>query len=233
MVQAIHGGGVMQEAEEIDVVILGGPGDGMVVAQALRDRARASGRMRLRGFLNDALSVGTTVAGAPVLGLLDSWRELPQAVRFVPALHKVGEMTKRIRRIFGLGIPDHRWTSIVHPTACIADDVAIGFGSFIASHVTVQPGAALGHFVSVRAGANIGHDATLEDFAYMGPNSTLAGRARMGLAAHLGPNAVVIDRIEVGSHSIVGAGAAVMKHAEAYSVYLGNPARRLRGLARE
>jgi sugar O-acyltransferase (sialic acid O-acetyltransferase NeuD family) len=212
------------------IVILGGPGDGVVVAQAVRDLAKAGREVSLFGFLNDRLEKGEHVFGDPVLGTLQAWQQLPQDVCFVPALHKVCEMVSRAKLILGLGIPDYRWTSVVHPTACVADDISIGYGSFIASHVTIQPGADVGKFVSVRAGANIGHDATVADFSYIGPNATLSGRARLEEGVHLAPNAAVMDDVVVGKYSVVGLGSAVMKNVEEFSVYLGNPARKLRTL---
>lgn len=215
------------------IIILGGPGDGIVAAQTVRDMARAGREIELAGFLNDRLPVGEQVLGAPVLGTLKDWATLPDDVMFLPALHKVGDMPARSRLIRDLGIPPQRWASVVHPTACIADDVQVGWGCYIAAHVAVQPGARLGNFVSIRAGGSIGHDVVLHNFTYVGSNATLTGRAQMEEGAHLGPNAVVIDRVIVGTFSIVGAGAAMMKNAHPYSVYLGNPARRLRGLSRE
>jgi acetyltransferase EpsM len=209
------------------IVILGGPGDGVVVAQAIHDLAAAGQDVALAGFLNDALPKGAQVFGAPVLGTLEEWRTLPEDVLFNPALHKVREMPARAARVRGLGIPESRWTSVIHPTACLARGVSIGDGSFIASHVTVQPGARIGRFASLRAGANVGHDAILEDFTYMGPNATLSGRARLQEGAHLGPNAAVLDGMRVGRYAVIGMCSAVTKHVDDFAVCLGVPARPL------
>jgi acetyltransferase EpsM len=221
---------LQENIHNCSLVILGGPGDGIVVAQAIRDLAQAGSKVSIAGFLNDRIEKGELIYGVPVLGPLNSWCALPTDVLFVPALHKVGEMAQRARLLTELGIPEMRWASVVHPTACIADDVTLGTGSFIASYVTIQPGTKIGRFVSIRAGANVGHDAIVEDFAYIGPNTTLAGRARLAEGAHLAPNAAVLDKVVVGRYAVVGLGSAVMKNVEEFSVYLGNPARRLRTL---
>ena len=215
------------------LVILGGHGDGIVVAQAAQDSAAAHGYGRVVGFLNDRLAEGELIYGHPVLGTLQSWRRLSEEIHFVPALHKVGEMESRSRLLRELGIPGERWASVIHPSACIASDVAVGYGSFVASHVTIQPGAKIGRFVSIRAGANVGHDAVIEDFAYVGPNATLSGRSRLAEGAHLAPNAAVVDRVTVGRYAVIGICSAVMKDVEEFSVYLGSPARKLRSLRRE
>jgi acetyltransferase EpsM len=204
---------------------MGGQGDGLVVAQAVRDLAAAGGSVALAGFLDDALVRNTIVAGVPVLGILDEWRALPADFVFYPALHKVKQMPGRSKRIRDLAIPEARWATVVHPTACIASDVKIGHGTFIASYTTLQPGARVGCFASIRAGANVGHDAVVEDFAYMGPNATLSGRAILREGAHLGPNAAVVDGMTVGRFAVVGLCSAVTKNVDDFSVCIGVPAR--------
>jgi sugar O-acyltransferase (sialic acid O-acetyltransferase NeuD family) len=212
------------------IAILGGPGDGAVVAQAIHDMAAAGHLVALSGFLNDKLSTGTLVHGFPVLGTLTEWRKTNTETRFISALHKVKQMESRSRRILELAIPEDRWISVIHPTARIANDVQIGYGSFLGQYVVVQPGARIGHHVSVRAGANIGHDAVLEDFTYMGPNSTLCGRAILLKGAHLGPNAVVVDHKRVGCYAVVGVCSAVTKNVPDREVCFGLPARKIEKL---
>jgi acetyltransferase EpsM len=215
------------------LVILGGPGDGLVVAETVRHAMAAGWPIRLEGFLNDVLRRGEQIQGIPVLGRFEDWPELDDDLMFVPAVQKVRDMPRRVRRIESLGIPGHRWASVRHPQSVVAEDVEIGVGSFIASFVTVQPRARIGPYASLRAGAMVGHDAVLEDHAYVGPNATLCGRSRLKLGAHLGPNAVVLDGKCVGSYAVVGIGAAVTKDVRDYAVVMGNPARRVGVVSRD
>jgi sugar O-acyltransferase (sialic acid O-acetyltransferase NeuD family) len=211
----------------VKIIIIGGHGDGTVVAQAIIDLAVVDHSVTVLGFLNDTLRPGTLVHGFPVLGTLDDWDRTESGTQFISALHKIKQMEVRSRRILELAIPKDRWISVVHPTARIANDVQIGHGSFLAQYVVVQPGARIGHHVSVRAGANIGHDAVAEDFAYMGPNSTLCGRAVLQTGAHLGPNAVVVDGKRVGCYAVVGVCSAVTKNVPDREIYFGTPARKV------
>lgn len=213
------------------VVILGGPGDGVVVARSIEERGRQQADLRVAGFLNDVLPSNSLIGGLPVLGRLEDWHRLPEAFSFIAALHKVKQMEARAVRILGLGIPEARWASVVDPAASIADDAAIGHGSFIGPHAVVQPGCRIGNHVSIRAGANLGHDVSLADFAYVGPNATLCGRARMERGAHLGPNACVADGKVVGEFAVVGICSAVTKNVPGRAVVIGVPARRVSGLA--
>lgn len=208
-------------------MILGGPGDGIVVAQTLRDIERVGGGLRAIGFLNDSLEKNGHVEGLPVLGRLEDWTALSAETLFIAALHKIKEMPRRKRRIEALGVPAERWARVVHPTARIADNVAVGIASFVAAYVVVQPGAMIGSHVSIRAGANVGHDSIVGDFAYIGPNATLCGGARLGGGAHLGPNAVIIDRMTIGEFCVVGAGTVVTKSITAQQIVFGVPARKV------
>jgi acetyltransferase EpsM len=206
-------------------VILGGGGDGSVVAEALLHSKAAGRHVELIGFLNDEYKPGLQIYGFPVLGRLDDWHQLNDDIRFAWALQRVGRMPERVRRNRELAIPDHRWTSVRHPNSVTASKAEVGIGSFIASFATVQPMARIGRFASLRAGASVGHHAVVEDHAYVGPNATLCGYALLGEGATLGANAVILERMVVGAYAVVGIGAAVTKNISAGTIVMGNPAR--------
>lgn len=209
------------------LVILGGPGDGTVTAEAAVLAARACAAYEVAGFLNDALPRGTIVHGVPVLGRFEDWVELAEDHVFCPAVQKVLQMPHRVHRLDGLGIPRDRWQTVIHPASAVSHDAEIGIGAFVASFVTMQPTSKLGDFASIRAGASIGHHAIIERHAYVGPNATMCGATRLGEGAHLGPNAVILDRKTVGRYAVVGIGGAVTKDVRDFAVVLGNPARRV------
>lgn len=212
----------------VKIIILGGRGDGEVVAQVALDVKSAGKQIEIAGFLNDGIRKGEQIFNYPVLGTLDSWKMLDESFLFIPAIQKIKKMPSRFQRIIKLGIPPHRWATLIHPTACVADNVTIGRGTVIMSHVTAQPGTRIGNFVSIRAGANLGHDTLLENFSYVGPNATMCGRSELGQGASLGPNAVLLDGVRVEQFCIIGIGSAVTKPYPPYNILLGNPASPLR-----
>jgi acetyltransferase EpsM len=209
------------------VVILGGHGDGIVVAQGIEDLIKYGVKIQLVGFLNDCYPEEKRIFTYPVLGKLEDWKNLDEGLFFITALHKVKLMPERAEIIKKLKIPISRWTNVFHPTSCISRDVQLGAGIFIASCVTIQPGAKVGSHSTIRAGANLGHDTSIDDFCYVGPNATLCGRSSLEEGAHLGPNAVITDGKRVGKYSVVGIGSGVTKNLEPYSIYHGNPAHKI------
>lgn len=209
------------------IVVLGGPGDGLVIAEAVHRMASAGSDVELTGFLNDVLPRGDILQGAPVLGCFEDWSTLDADIFFVPAIQKVQDMPHRVRRIERLGIPEDRWISVIHPTAVVASDVQVGTGAFIASCATVQPESRIGRFASLRAGAMLGHHCVIRDHAYVGPNATMCGRSELKEAAHLGPGAVLLDSKVMGPYSVAGIAAAVTKSVPEYTIVFGNPAKRV------
>jgi sugar O-acyltransferase (sialic acid O-acetyltransferase NeuD family) len=209
------------------IVVLGGPGDGLSVAEAVHCAAAAGQRVVLAGFLNDAMLRGERLQGVPVLGRLDDWRELDDDIQFVPAIQKVKDMPRRVQRVERLGIPDERWGIVIHPAAVVSSDVEIGIGSFVLSCATIQPAARIGRFAGVRAGAMLGHHCVIGDHTYVGPNATMCGRSVLHDAAHLGPGAVLMDSRVMGRYSLAGISAAVTRDVPEYEIVFGNPARRV------
>jgi acetyltransferase EpsM len=212
----------------IRVVVLGGPGGGQVVAESVKRLQTSEGTHELIGFLNDHLPTGSRELGAPVLGMLNSWSDLPPDLHFIAPLHKVKEMPWRARRIGSLEIPKQRWVNIIDPHACVASTANVkGHGVHVDALATVQPGVCIGMHVAVRAGAVVGHDAALGDFCFIGANASVAGYVRLEDGVHIANNACVRERVSIGRYAVIGLGAVVVQDVPAGTVVAGNPARQV------
>ncbi|GGP44982.1 NeuD/PglB/VioB family sugar acetyltransferase [Shewanella saliphila] len=209
------------------VVIIGGAGNGAVLAQIIMDMQRAGNEIELEGFLNDSHSQGELLFHWPVLGKPKQWRELDEDILFVFALLSVGKMRQRADLLKSLAIPPSRMATLIHPSAMIGFDSQIGTGSVICSNVSIQPQVTIGQNVLVRAGANIGHDVQVSDYVDIGPNVCLCGYSCVLEGVHVAANSVVRDGLTLGAFSVIGAGSALLKDAAEGTTWLGNPARRV------
>ena len=209
------------------IIIIGGKGDGVVLASALEDLRTSGQEVMGYGFLNDFETTGEKIAGLPVLGKPEKAIEFLENkdIFFMTALLKVKESYQRARKIERLVIPQERYFSLVHPQATVSKTAKIGLGTFIGPHVNVMPNAIIGDHCSFRASASVGHDCVINDYCYMGANSTLNGRVNLKEGVHIGSNATVKERTTLGSYCVIGMGSVVVKDMPEFVIAFGNPAR--------
>ena len=209
------------------IAVFGGPGSGAIVAQTLAALAPIRTDLRLIGFLNDVLPRGEHVSGTPVFGPFSSWRDLPEDVSFVAPLHKAGAMQQRVAIVQGLGIPEHRWATIIDPRSAVAADAVIGPGSFVGPFATVGPATRIGSHVVVRGGACVSHDCNVADFVFVGTNAVVCGYSSVGDGGYIAPSATIRDGCSIGRFATVGLGSVVVKNVPDFITVAGSPARRI------
>ena len=207
------------------IAIFGGTGSGAIVAQTLAALAARGDDVVFAGYLNDQHTPGSFVSGAPVLGPFASWRNLPDDVAFVAPLHKAKEMQARARLIAGLGIPEHRWATVIDPRSAVAPDAVISHGCFVGPFATVGPAARVGRHSVIRPGAHVSHDCRVGDFAFVGTNAVVCGYAALDDGAFVAPNATIREHCRVGRYALVGLGSVALADVPDFAVVAGSPAR--------
>lgn len=208
------------------ILILGGQGDGVVIASALQDLRDFDREIIPYGFLNDFEPPGTKIADLPVLDKIENAIKFvgQKDIYFISALLKPKQSYERSQKIEKLMIPLERYYTLIHPQATVSKAAKVGKGTFVGPHANVMPGATIGNHCSFRAGANVGHDCIIGNYCYMGPNSNVSGRVKLGDGVHIGPNASVLDRVNIGSYSVIGIGSVVVKDIADFMIAFGNPA---------
>ena len=131
-------------------------------------------------------------------------------------------------------------TKIWHFTH-IMSDCQIGENCNIGQNVVVSPKVKLGNNVKVQNNVSIYTGVICEDDVFLGPSMVFtnvinprssvnrkseyaATLVRKG--ATIGANATIVCGITLGEYCFVGAGAVVTKNVKAYSLVVGNPARK-------
>jgi sugar O-acyltransferase (sialic acid O-acetyltransferase NeuD family) len=211
------------------VIVLGAGGNCRDIVDAMLDANRSAPAPVFEpiGYLDDdPAKHDTLVGGVPVLGPLSAWTEYPEA-SFVNGINGV-ELTKRKAQILGdLGIPDERWTSVVHPSAIVSTMARLGTDVVLLANVTVNSDVRISDHVMVLPNSVISHDATVEDFCYITPGVVLAGYVHLEAGAYIGAGAAVRHRVTVGAGAVVGMGSVVLNDVPAGSTVAGSPARAL------
>lgn len=126
-----------------------------------------------------------------------------------------------------LQLPLEKYATIIDPSAIIAKDVLIGFGTCIMPNSIVNPASEIGNHVILNTRCVIEHDNIIEDYVHISPGSVLTGNVRVEKGCHIGAGATLIPNINIGSWTIVGAGSTVIRNIEDNVTVVGTPSRTL------
>jgi acetyltransferase EpsM len=217
------------------VIIIGGLGNGSVIASAL-DEAAASGARDwvMAGYLNDRASAGSDLEGHPVLGpLSEAPRFLDSGYYFLYTIYRIDGQDHRLALFESLNIPDDRLATFLHPRAYVAANAVIGSGCVVMPNASISSGAVLGRCCLVMVNATIGHNTTLGDHGHIAAGANLGAYLKVGRGVHIGLNATVRENLILGDGSTLGMGAVLLENMGRDEIWAGNPARRLRSAKQE
>ena len=202
------------------VAILGGVGNGTVIAAAI-EHARRMGAtdLQVAGFLNDREPVGS---------LADVTRLLREGYWFVNTILRIDGNHERIAMFESLGIPDDRLATFVHPMAYVAPSVQLGPGCIIMPNVSMSPASRLGKGCLMMAGSMMGHDNVVGDFCHIAAQAAVGSYLHIGKGVHIGLNATIREFLSIGDFATLGAGGVLTKNIGPNEIWAGNPAKFLR-----
>lgn len=208
----------------MQVVIIGGRGNGTVIASTIEDCKAAGQDIECVGFLND--DDADELNGYPILGEVseEAWRALPDDYQFVYALSSVGKAYERYKLLQDLEIPRERFATIIHPTAEVSDQASLGAGVVLMPFTMVGTDVEIGDHSQLYGQSFVGHDATLEEMVFVANNASVGAEVHVEDGAHLGTNSAFVEHVTVGQYSVVGLSAAVIDDVEPFQKVAGNPA---------
>jgi len=209
------------------LIIIGGYGNGTVVASTVVDINKVKKSWEIIGFLNDKET--EDINGFPVLGkispeIVQKYLEYDD-VYFFYTLISVKLNYKFLYKLEGLNIPLDRFATLIHPSAVVSEYAEIGKNVSIQAFVSVGPNIKIGNFVQIYAQSLIGHNSTLEDYSYVANNACIGASVRLCQGAYLGTNCSLLENVSIGKWSIVGIGSVIIRDVDDYSKVVGNPAR--------
>jgi sugar O-acyltransferase (sialic acid O-acetyltransferase NeuD family) len=212
------------------VLILGGLGNGTVIAAAIDDaNARGDYQWRMAGYLNDRMAPGEDLEGHPVLGPLKSVpRFLGEGYFFINTIYRIDGQEQRISLFEEIGIPDSRLATFVHPLTYVASNVELGPGCVILPNVSISPGVKLGRCCLVMVGVTLGHNTSIGDHCHFAAQSCVGAYLKIGNGVHIGLNASVRENLVLGDCSTLAMGAVLLRDMGPFEIWAGVPARLLR-----
>ena len=114
--------------------------------------------------------------------------------------------------------------SYISSKATICDN-EIGDNCFILEDNTLQPFTKIGNNVVMWSGNHIGHHSEIKDHVMFTSHVVLSGHCIVENNCFLGVNATIRDGVTLKEGTLVAMSSSIIKNTEAWSVYLGNPAK--------
>ena len=216
------------------VVIIGGEGNGGVIASAIEDNRNRFGDMEweVAGFLND---FEKEVDGFPVIGKLGDLSRLLETTDyyFSWAIHLVGRNYKTAEMFESANIPDDRLATIVHKSAFIGKGATLYPGSFIMYNAYIGPNAHIGKCSLVMANCCIGHDTFIDSICHCSVGAIMTGYSRLEYCSDLAVGSTLIAYKVVGKYSMVAANSVATHDVPEGEIWAGTPAKLLKLMNKE
>jgi len=105
----------------------------------------------------------------------------------------------------------------------------IGENCFIFEDNTIQPFVKIGNNVTMWSGNHIGHHSEIKDSVFFTSHVVLSGRCIVEPYSWFGVNSTIRDGVTIAEGTLVAMGACVTKPTEAWSLYMGTPAKKVEG----
>jgi len=203
------------------LIIVGAGGFGREMFAAAREAVGYGMDFYVKGYLDARADALDGFDGyPPIIGSPDSYVPERDDV-FVTAL---GAIASRRRCAETLEAKGARFVAVVHRTATIGPNVAVGEGSFIAPHASLTADVTVGRHACVFHSSSIGHDSVMEDFTHVYAQCSVGGAVRICEGAVVYPGSVIVPHRRIGANAVVGAGSTVFVDVDPRETVLGNPA---------
>lgn len=194
------------------LIIIGASGHGRVIA----DIANKLGYEKIV-FLDDNESINQC-DGYPVMG--DKTKAFSADADII-----IGIGNAEIRRRIQKSLPKERITTLIHPSAVVAENVRIGRGTVVMAGSVINPHTVIGEGCIVNTCASIDHDCIVGDYVHISVGSHVCGTVTVDAGTWIGAGATIINNVTICGDCMIGAGAVVVKDIKEKGTYVGVPAR--------
>lgn len=200
------------------LIIIGASGHGKVVAD-IAEKMKQHKKIR---FLDDDLTK-KECCGYPIIGNSSDIDKYIDDAEFIVA---VGNATIRKRIIEQLIEKKAVVPVLVHPNACLAQNVNLGVGTVVMAGAVINSDVMIGKGCIINTCASVDHDCQLEDYVHIAVGAHLAGNVKVGEFTWMGAGAIVSNNIRVCEKCMIGAGTVVVKDIIDSGTYIGVPAQK-------
>ncbi|MFC0876130.1 hypothetical protein ACE01N_06030 [Saccharicrinis sp. FJH2] len=210
------------------IIIIGGKGSAVVVAEQIYDAQKKTGEVEFLGFAFDDEKYGSEINGFPVLSktteVYEKYKKY-EDIKFIYQLYRPDLIRERIELLNSYNIPLKRFAKFVHPSAVISQSVKIGFGSAIMAYTVINSNASIGNHCTIHSNSLIGHDTKIGDYNFFAAHSVIGSNNSFGNGSFIGLNSTFNNYLTIGDYCFIGMASNVIKSIPTGLKVLGNPAK--------
>ena len=200
-----------------ELIIIGAGGHGRVVA----DIAKLNGYSSVM-FLDDNVKKAESTKN--IVGKICDIDKFKYCDFFVA----IGNNSIREKMMEELKNKSIHVVTLIHPDACISENVSLGGGTVVMAGAVVNAGAKIGKGNIINTSSSVDHDCYIGDFSHVSVGAHLAGTVKVGNKCLIGAGATIINNINISENCIIGAGSVVIKDIDYSCTVVGNPCRILK-----
>lgn len=212
-----------------DIAIYGAGGFGKEVASMILNKINTIEPIwNIVGFFDDGVEIGTQISHfGKCLGgyeVADSW-QTPLSI--VYAIGNSSIIKKLVSKINNANID---YPNLIHPNCDFADldSLKMGRGNVIMKNVTFSCDVIIGDFNQFNSLTALAHDVKVGSYNIFMPLTRVSGETVIGDGNFFGINSIILQQIKIGSETRIGANSVLMTKTKDGSLYMGNPAMRVK-----
>ncbi len=218
----------MMIKEKSKIIIIGGKGGAVVLAEQIYDAQIKTNSVEFIGFAFDDESFGNSINGFPVVSkTVDVYEKYIKYsdVKFIFQLYRPDLIKERIALLNSYNIPLNRFATFVHPSALISKSAVIGNGSSILANTVLNAGAKVGNHCTIHTNSLIGHDTKIGSYNFFAAHSVIGSNNVFGDGNFIGLNTTFNNYLSIGNYCFVGMASNVIKSIDSEKRVYGNPAK--------
>lgn len=205
-----------------NLVIIGAGGCGREVLQWAKDINKIRNRWNIKGFLDDNMdALAGLSCSARIISTVDAY-EIEEDDEFVCC---IGNSRIRKSIVDSLKEKGAVFTTLVHPTAVVAETGRIGEGAIVYPFALISDNAVIGDGTIINMYSSVAHDSVLGDYCTISAHCDITGMCSLGRHVFMGTTSCIVPGVSIGDDVYICAGSTVMSKVRKGRKVIGNPAR--------
>ena len=203
-----------------DLVIIAAGGCGREVLQWAKDINKQGARWNIKGFLDDNREVLNGLrCDVPILATIDEYEIQPDD-EFVCCIGNSDVRKQCVEKMKSKGAV---FTTLIHPTAVIAETSSLGEGVIIYPFALISDNAVIGNQCIINMYSSVAHDSELGQYCTISAHCDITGMCKLGERVFMGTTSNMVPGSKVGDDAYICAGSTVMGRVRNGKKVLGNP----------